>query len=173
MSTVKTLPNVRHSCGGVIHTTAFAVESTVKLGCGCTNNRGRRCDGSRMEVLTPVVCDRHQASEGAGQVELDLTSSASSQHYIDTGEHLPVPAHKWGDQIKVGDVLLIIGSTHNVTSITPYGPSNLDFVDDRWRVMHSGDFRMTLDPDAGWVQDENGAWKISHRLRARPAKASV
>lgn len=72
--------------------------------------------------------------------------------------------HKWGDEIRVGDVVEVFG-TRTITNITPYGPSNIDFIDDRWRVMHSGDFRMTLDPDAGWAKGENGAWRNSHRRR--------
>ena len=74
--------------------------------------------------------------------------------------------HKWGDEIRVGDVVLVLGGSHTVTRIDPYGPSNLDFVDERWRVMRSGpDFGMTLDPDAGWQLTESGAWTTSYRRR--------
>jgi hypothetical protein len=80
MTTTRQIPSpvivaVRHSCGERIHTTDFTSEEVTVLGCGCTRHRGRRCDGTRMEVLSPVVCSRHQDDEAEGQRDLDEAAS--------------------------------------------------------------------------------------------------
>lgn len=50
---------VLHTCSGQDHSADLTPSEVTTLGCGCTRNRGHRCDGSRIEWLAPITCGRH------------------------------------------------------------------------------------------------------------------
>lgn len=52
--------DVFHTCSGRDHTASLTPARVDRLGCGCTRNRGTRCDGSGIEWLNPVACGRHE-----------------------------------------------------------------------------------------------------------------
>lgn len=70
-----------------------------------------------------------------------------------------VAALRRGAGLRVGDVLLLDGSDHTITRLEPYPSAHLfDFMDDRWRVAYSGDWCITIDPNAQWYRMASGAW---------------
>lgn len=76
-----------------------------------------------------------------------------------------------GVDLRVGDVLGGMpwpresgGSPdRTITSLEPYPtPELFDFMDERWQMVHSGEWHMTLDPDAPYAMAPNGTWVPAH-----------
>ena len=75
-------------------------------------------------------------------------------------------AEKRGAALAVGDILgSQHGPSHTITGLTPYpNPHLFDFMDERWRIAHSGDWGMTVGPDDRFRQAANGVWATWHHV---------
>lgn len=74
---------------------------------------------------------------------------------------------KPGRDLRVGDVLGSIRGerSRTITRLEPYpSPERFTFMDERWRIAHSGDWGITIDPDAHWRLAEDGTWGTDHHI---------